>query len=130
MTLPGEENLQQLVISELHPPLGSEEAAMVFRFKAPNEQLSDIVIGVQGILILDKDHPLIIQLPSWCGVRPPDIKILDQSKGGYEWEIRPATGPYTILWPQYIQSAEYKVPRPALRVYFGRPCPMLAGNFK
>ncbi len=111
----------QLLIEEVIPPVGAEDGAFVLLFQGQQEG-QQVVIGAQGVLVATRG-PVIVQLPDWC---PWYEKEAVELGGGIcKWSVRPAQEPYTILWPEHVPLANYRLGDLPLRLYFGQEPPAL-----
>lgn len=117
--------MYQLTFHEVFPPRGGE-GAIALLFQGP-EPRQNIIIGIQGTLAEHWKRPIAIQLPSWCSTIQPNEGSI--SEGIYKWTVKPAEEPYTLLWPENLERAEYNIGDLPLKLYFGEEPPLLRGIF-
>ena len=118
--------MNQPFFEEVIPPYSSAEGAIVLLFEG-REPGQRIIVGFQGVLEKDR-HPITIQLPEWCSWSPQQVASLEG--GLYKWALQPAQEPYTVLWPEDVPRAKYKIGSPLIRVYFGEEPPALQGRLE
>lgn len=119
--------MYQLFFEEIFPPCSSEEGAIALLFEG-HEPGQRIIVGVQGVLVQDWGRSITVQLPDWCRWSPQHVSSLDG--GLYKWAVQPAKEPYSLLWPEDVPRAEYRIGTLPLKLYFGEEPPALKGTLK
>lgn len=116
--------MYQLYITQVLPPPAEEQGAFVLLFEG-TEPEQRIIVGVQGHWAEGWKSPIIIQLPGRVETVPTAVANIPGCV--YDYEVLPAKEPYTLLWPEDVVRAEYKLGTLPLRLYFGEEPPALKG---